>query len=149
MGVVALALISIAIGRWSEAPKPDKPKVKPRSEMEETAARLQEAKALLAKLEKNPPRTSKPRVEHSKVQSGRDIVLSLPPGKVGQFLNANTKSRLCPQMVMSCRVPRNLNVEVRAPNHTPRVFLSHELKAHPTELKSFRLRKRAPKKNKK
>jgi serine/threonine protein kinase len=149
VGLVALALISISIGQWSDDPKQDKPIVKPPTEMEETAARLREAKALLAKLEKDAPRTVKPRVEQPKKESVRDIVLSLPRGKIGRFLNANTKTRLCAQMVMSCRVPRHLNVEVRAPNYNPRVFSSDELKAHPSELKSFRLDRRVPKTNKK
>lgn len=149
LAAIAIAILFILVGRTSQEPEVLEPVPEPLSEMEVTAAKLRDAKALLAKLEKNQPRLRKP--SRAKVAPERvdEIVLTLPRGKVGRFLNANTKTKLCDQMVMSCRVPRNLNVEVRAPHYKTRVFSADELKAHPSELKNVRLDKRRPKKNKK
>lgn len=149
--VLALAAVAVLLIVWDPTiDESDGPTlvVKPMSEMELTAKRLREAKALLLKLEDHVPRAkgTQPAPLLEKVS---DIVLSLPRGKMGRFLNANTKTQLCAQMVMSCRVPRHLDVEVRAPNHKTRIISADELKAHPSELKRVRLIKRVRKKNKK
>jgi serine/threonine protein kinase len=150
LGVVAFAALLILWGGLSDESEDSipTPEVKPLSEMELTAKRLREAKALLAKLEDHEPR-SRSAARKPVAKAVSDIVLTLPRGTIGRFLDANTKTKLCPQMVMSCRVSRNLNVEVRAPNHQARVISSDELRAHPSELKSVRLIKRQRKNNKK
>lgn len=130
-----------------EVPKKDR-RTRRQIEMDETTARLKEAKQLLAKLEANAPRSKRKNTPVTAVD-GDEIVLALPKGLVARFSNADTKVRLCDQMVMSCRVPRDVNVEIRAPSFLTKVIFASELQAHSAELKHVRLVKRKPDKSKK
>ncbi len=103
--------------------------------------RISEAKAFLERLQATDKRV-KTVTDHS-AKGGEtvveEILLTLPRGQIGRFLDAKTKRDLCSQMVMSCRVPRNLDVEIRAPKHRTLVIRSDRLTSHKTDILPLRL----------
>ncbi|MGB0646003.1 MAG: protein kinase domain-containing protein [Bradymonadia bacterium] len=146
--VIVLSGALFLLGSEKEETQKKAPRTLRQVEMDETASRLKEAKQLLAKLEANAPKPKRKTAPRAEVDAG-DIVLALPRGLVARFSNADTKARLCAQMVMSCRVPRNVNVEIRAPNFLTKVISASELRTHSAELKHVRLVKRKRNKSKK